>query len=107
MRADSGEVMRLRREKQLGPSAIARRLEIGRASVYASSANRLRSRRAGVSMPIRPEMRGFYPSNWPEISRRVRFDPKKVNVIVSSVGDTFANANDPKHRSPLSRRARG
>jgi hypothetical protein len=26
--------MRLRREKQLGPSAIARRLEIGRASVY-------------------------------------------------------------------------
>jgi hypothetical protein len=25
-------------------------------------------------MPIRPEMRGYYPSNWPEISRRVRFE---------------------------------
>lgn len=25
-------------------------------------------------MPIRPELRGFYPSNWPEISRRVRFE---------------------------------
>jgi hypothetical protein len=25
-------------------------------------------------MPIKPEMRGFYPNNWPEISRRVRFE---------------------------------
>ena len=25
-------------------------------------------------MPIKPEMRGFYPSNWPEISRRMRFE---------------------------------
>jgi len=25
-------------------------------------------------MPIKPEMRGFYPINWPEISRRVRFE---------------------------------
>jgi hypothetical protein len=25
-------------------------------------------------MPIKPEMRGFYPTNWPEISRRVRFE---------------------------------
>jgi hypothetical protein len=25
-------------------------------------------------MLIRPEMRGYYPSNWPEISRRVRFE---------------------------------
>jgi hypothetical protein len=25
-------------------------------------------------MPIKPEMRGFYPSDWPEISRRVRFE---------------------------------
>ena len=25
-------------------------------------------------MPIRPEMREFYPSNWPQISRRVRFE---------------------------------
>jgi hypothetical protein len=28
----------------------------------------------GAGMPIRPEMRGFYSSDWPEISRRVRFD---------------------------------
>jgi hypothetical protein len=27
-----------------------------------------------VSMPIRPEMRELYPSDWPEISRRVRFE---------------------------------
>jgi hypothetical protein len=25
-------------------------------------------------MPIRPEMRAFYPSDWPEISRRIRFE---------------------------------
>jgi hypothetical protein len=25
-------------------------------------------------MPIKPEMRGFYPNDWPEISRRVRFE---------------------------------
>jgi hypothetical protein len=25
-------------------------------------------------MPIRPEMRGFYSSDWPQISRRVRFE---------------------------------
>jgi len=25
-------------------------------------------------MPIRPELRGCYPRNWPEISRRVRFE---------------------------------
>jgi hypothetical protein len=25
-------------------------------------------------MPIRPEMRGFYLSDWPEISQRVRFE---------------------------------
>ena len=25
-------------------------------------------------MPIRPELRGYYPSNWSEISRRVRFE---------------------------------
>jgi hypothetical protein len=25
-------------------------------------------------MPIKPEMREFYPFNWPEISRRVRFE---------------------------------
>lgn len=25
-------------------------------------------------MPIRPEMRGRYPRNWPQISRRIRFD---------------------------------
>jgi hypothetical protein len=25
-------------------------------------------------MPIKPEMRGLYPHDWPEISRKVRFD---------------------------------
>ena len=25
-------------------------------------------------MPIKPEMRRFYPSDWPQISRRVRFE---------------------------------
>ena len=25
-------------------------------------------------MPIKPELRWFYPSNWPDISRRVRFE---------------------------------
>jgi hypothetical protein len=28
----------------------------------------------GVRMPIKPEMRGAYPSDWPDISRRVRFE---------------------------------
>lgn len=32
------------------------------------------SRQTGVRMPIRPEMRELYPSDWPEISRRVRFE---------------------------------
>ena len=31
---DAGEILRLRREEKLGPAAIARRLSIGRASVY-------------------------------------------------------------------------
>ena len=25
-------------------------------------------------MPIKPEMRGVYPGDWPQISRRVRFE---------------------------------
>src|SRR6201993_726898 len=28
----------------------------------------------GVRVPIKPEMRGFYPIEWPQISRRVRFE---------------------------------
>lgn len=28
----------------------------------------------GVTMPIRPEMRRFYPRDWPQISQRVRFE---------------------------------
>ena len=28
----------------------------------------------GVAMPIKPEMRGSYPLDWPQISRRVRFE---------------------------------
>jgi DNA invertase Pin-like site-specific DNA recombinase len=31
---DAGEILRLRRDEKLGPAAIARRLGIGRASVY-------------------------------------------------------------------------
>jgi hypothetical protein len=27
-----------------------------------------------MSMPISPEMQRFYPSDWPQISRRVRFE---------------------------------
>jgi hypothetical protein len=27
-----------------------------------------------MAMPIKPEMRRFYPSDWPQISRRVRFE---------------------------------
>jgi ribosomal protein S14 len=34
----------------------------------------LPSRQPGVSMPIKPEMREFYPSDWSLISRRVRFE---------------------------------
>lgn len=35
----------------------------------------LASRQAtGVGMPIRREMHGFYPSDWPQISRKVRFE---------------------------------
>jgi ribosomal protein S14 len=30
-----------------------------------------------VSVPIRPENRARYPKNWPEISRRIRFDRAK------------------------------
>jgi hypothetical protein len=41
---DAVEVLRLRRDEKLGPAAIARRLGIGRASVY-----RLFSRQAAVS----------------------------------------------------------
>jgi DNA invertase Pin-like site-specific DNA recombinase len=41
---DAVEVLRLRRDEKLGPAAIARRLGIGRASVY-----RLLSRQAAVS----------------------------------------------------------
>ena len=28
----------------------------------------------GVRMPIKPEMKEVYPGDWPEISRRVRFE---------------------------------
>jgi hypothetical protein len=32
------------------------------------------SRPMGMGMPIKPELRGFYPENWREISRRIRFE---------------------------------
>jgi hypothetical protein len=72
---DAVEVLRLHREEELGPAAIARRLSIGRASVYRLLGKQATAVRAkGVPMPIRPEMRRFYPSNWPQISRHVRFE---------------------------------
>src|ERR1700682_3559826 len=37
------------------------------------SASRPAAARTGVPMPIRAEMRWFYPIDWPQISRRVRF----------------------------------
>jgi DNA invertase Pin-like site-specific DNA recombinase len=49
-------------DENLGPAAIARRLGIGRASVY----RLLGKQGTGVAMPIRPEMRGFYPRDWPQ-----------------------------------------
>jgi hypothetical protein len=60
-------IIRLRREEKLGPAAIGRRLGIARASESIVAAK-------GGAMPIRAEMRGFYPSDWPQISRRVRFE---------------------------------
>jgi hypothetical protein len=32
------------------------------------------SQQTGVSVPTKPEMRGFYLGDWPQISRRVRFE---------------------------------
>jgi hypothetical protein len=46
----------------------------GRASIACSAKGLLLFRQTAVSMPIKPEMRGFYPSDWPQISRRVRFE---------------------------------
>jgi hypothetical protein len=34
----------------------------------------LQATQTRVRVPIKPEMRGFYPSDWPQISRRVRFE---------------------------------
>jgi hypothetical protein len=43
--------------------------------IRTTSGARIRSfKRYQVSMPIKPELRWFYPSNWPDISRRVRFE---------------------------------
>ena len=46
----------------------------GRTSVHHRLGQRRPSGGTGVRMPIKPEMRGFYPINWPEISRCVRFE---------------------------------
>ena len=64
---DAGEVRRLRDDEKLGPAAIARQLGIGRASVYRLLGKR---RRTGVTMPIKAEMRWFYPIDWPQLSRQ-------------------------------------
>jgi hypothetical protein len=72
---DAVEVFRLRREEGLGPAAIARRLGIGRASVYrVLGSTSLQAMQLGERMPIKAEMREVYPRDWPEISRRVRFE---------------------------------
>ncbi len=57
------EVLRLRREEKLGPAAITHWLGIGRASVYRLLGKEAAVKANGVSMPIRPEMRGLYPSS--------------------------------------------
>jgi hypothetical protein len=64
---DAVEVVRLRREEKLGPAAIARgSASAGRASIVCWVSRPLPSRRTEVSMPIKPEMRGYYPIDWPE-----------------------------------------
>src|SRR4051794_39862544 len=40
----------------------------------ACSANKLPARRTEAPMPIRAEMRWFYPIDWPQLSRHVRFE---------------------------------
>jgi hypothetical protein len=38
------------------------------------SANKLPTRRTEAVMPIRAEMRWFYPIDWPQLSQHVRFE---------------------------------
>ena len=47
---------------------------VGRASVYRLLGKPAAKTGGGAPMPIRAEMRWFYPIDWPQISRRVRFD---------------------------------
>ena len=58
-------------------SSARRRSPAGSASAarasIASSANRP-VMRTGQPMPIKPELRWFYPIDWPQISRQVRFE---------------------------------
>jgi hypothetical protein len=51
--------------------------EAERVSTACSVNKRLPLGGTRVPMPIKPEMRGFYPNNWPEISRRVRFERRR------------------------------
>ena len=70
---DAGEVRRLRHDEKLGPArSPAGSASAGPASI-ACSANRPPARR-GSPMPIKPELRWFYPIDWPQISRQVRFE---------------------------------
>jgi hypothetical protein len=69
---DPDEVRRLRHDEKLGPAAIARRLGIERASVYRVLGKQVTGAANGMAMPIRPEMRWFYPIDWPQLSRLVR-----------------------------------
>ena len=70
---DAGEVQRLHHDEKLGPAAIARRLGIGRATVYRLLGKET-SRTNGTPMPIKSELRRLYPIDWPQISQQVRFE---------------------------------
>jgi hypothetical protein len=106
----------LRREERLGPAVIARRLGIARPEVSVLGENVTRGNANGVQMPIKPEMRGIYPGDWPEISRRVRFEraagicqgcgrPHGVTIRCLPDGRWFDPARHTR-RSPGGRRAR-
>jgi hypothetical protein len=72
---DAAEVMRLRREERLGRrQSRGGSATVGQVFIACSKKTGSLSRQTGVPMPIRPEMREFYPSNWLEISRQVRFE---------------------------------
>lgn len=48
----------------------------GPASIACSASYPVQLRRTEMAMPIKRELRWFYPIDWPEISRRIRFEPR-------------------------------